>query len=238
VSFVVKSQPQETQRRHEGRRNPFYKLQILSTFTNYQLTTNKMKKKESSLKNMLLSLLVVTLVAGFSLGYVNELTKEPKAKTKLQRKINALKLVLPEFDNNPVSDILRFKSKNANDSIEIFPAFSNHKFVGAAVVGSSENGFSGLIKIMVGFNPEAQVQNIVVLEQKETPGLGTKMKDEKFLVQFKNIKPATFKLKVKKDGGDVDAITGATISSRAFSEAVQMAYDILITEIDSIKNKK
>jgi electron transport complex protein RnfG len=79
---------------------------------------------------------------------------------------------------------------------------------------------------MVGFNPDGSIQNIVVLEQKETPGLGTKMKEVKFLNQFKGKNPSQFNLKPKKDGGDVDALTGATISTRAFGEATQMAYDV------------
>jgi electron transport complex protein RnfG len=78
---------------------------------------------------------------------------------------------------------------------------------------------------MVGFKPDGTIQNIEVLEQKETPGLGTKMKDEKFLSQFRDKNPSNFNLKVSKDGGEVDALTGATITSRAFGEAVQMAYN-------------
>jgi electron transport complex protein RnfG len=64
-----------------------------------------------------------------------------------------------------------------------------------------------------------------VLEQKETPGLGTKMKGDKFLRQFRGKDPSSFNLKPKKDGGDVDALTGATITTRAFGEATQLAYD-------------
>jgi electron transport complex protein RnfG len=74
----------------------------------------------------------------------------------------------------------------------------------------------------------------VVLEQKETPGLGTKMTEDKFLNQFKGINISDFKLAVKKDGGDVDALTGATISSRAFCDATQMAYDAFIKNNSSL----
>lgn len=193
-----------------------------------------MSKKKDTFINMVVSLFVITIISGFSLGFVNNLTIEPKAKAKLERKINALKLVLPTFDNNPVEDVLLLKSEFTKDSVEVYPAFQNNEFVGAAVIGSTEKGFSGLIKLMVGFNPEGDIQNIVVLEQKETPGLGTKMKDEKFLTQFKNKNPSNFNLKVTKDGGEVDALTGATISSRAFGEAVQMAYDEFIKNNNSI----
>ena len=109
---------------------------------------------------------------------------------------------------------------------------------GVAVIGSSEKGFSGLIKIMVGFKPDGTIQNIEVLEQKETPGLGTKIKDEKFLKQFRTKNPSSFNLKVKKDGGEVDALTGATITSRAFGEATQMAYDELIKNENSFNKNK
>jgi len=184
-----------------------------------------MSKKESTLGNMILSLLVVTLVAGISLGFVNDLTKGPKAQAKLERKIKALKLVLPEFTNNPVAEMQVVKSDKVKDSVEIYPAYSNDDLVGTAVIGSSEKGFSGLIKIMVGFKPNGTIQNIEVLDQKETPGLGTKMKDEKFIKQYRDKNPSQYNLKVTKDGGKIDALTGATISSRAFSESVQMAYD-------------
>ncbi|MBT8271616.1 MAG: FMN-binding protein, partial [Bacteroidia bacterium] len=92
-------------------------------------------------------------------------------------------------------------------------------------------GYNGLIKIMVGFDPDGTIRNIAVLEQKETPGLGTKIKNEKFIRQFRGKHPSTFDLRVKKDKGEVDAITGATITTRAYGEAVQLAYDIL-TEIE------
>ncbi len=193
-----------------------------------------MSKKESSFLGMLMSLLVITLVSGLSLGYVNDLTVGPKAKAKLEKKVNALKLVLPAFDNNPVEDMTLVKSEKVADSIEIYPAYLNNEFVGAAVIGSTEKGFSGLIKIMIGFNASGVVENVVVLEQKETPGLGTKMTEDKFLKQFKGANLSTFNLKVTKDGGEVDALTGATITTRAFCDAAQTAYEAFIENNSSI----
>ncbi len=187
---------------------------------------------------MVLSLVVISLAAGFSLGFINDITKGPKAKAKLERKIKALKLVLPTFTNNPVEDMQMVKSEMAKDSVEIYPAFSESELVGIAVIGSSEKGYSGLVKLMVGFRKEGTIQNIVVLEQKETPGLGTKMKEERFIRQYREKHPTTFDLTVKKDGGEIDALTGATISTRAFSEAVQMAYDEFVKNIDSTNESK
>jgi electron transport complex protein RnfG len=195
-----------------------------------------MAKKESTFINMTLTLFVITVIAGISLGFINDITKGPKAAAKLARKTSALKNVLPEFNNNPVKEISLIKSDLAQDSIEIYPAFMDEIPAGVAIVGSSEKGFSGLIKIMVGFHPDGTINNIAVLEQKETPGLGTKMKDEKFIRQFREKDPSSFNLKVKKDLGDVDALTGATITTRAFSEATQMAYDVFIENQKQAKN--
>jgi len=191
-----------------------------------------MSRKKDTFLNMVISLFVITIIAGFALGFVNDLTVGPIAKAKLERKINALKLVLPKFDNNPVADVLKIKSEKLKDSIELFPAYLKNNLVGAAIIGVTDKGFSGIIKIMVGFKPNGDIQNIVVLEQKETPGLGTKIKDEKFLKQFRNKNPSSFNVKVTKDGGEIDALTGATITSRAFGDALQMAYD------EFVKNNK
>ena len=194
-----------------------------------------MSTKESTFMSMVISLFLITIVAGVSLGYVNDLTLEPIAKAKLARKINALKLVLPDFDNNPVDEVTRVTSKEAKHSIEIYPAYLNAKKVGTAVSSFSEKGYSGFVRIMVGFNTSGTIENIVVLEQKETPGLGTKMKSEKFINQYRGKDPATFNLKVVKDGGEVDALTGATISSRAFNEATLVAYKHFIKYNDSLR---
>jgi len=194
-----------------------------------------MGKKESTFLNMTITLLVITLVAGLSLGFINDLTIGPIAKAKLERKVNALKQVLPEFNNNPVEDIILVKSEKVKDSIELYPAYFEEKIVGRAVIGSSDKGYSGLIKIMVGFNTDGTINNIVVLEQKETPGLGTKMKEDKFLRQFRGKDPKAFNLQVIKDGGDIDALTGATITSRAFGEATQLAYDVFENNIPNQK---
>jgi Na+-translocating ferredoxin:NAD+ oxidoreductase subunit G len=109
----------------------------------------------------------------------------------------------------------------------MYPAKKGDKLVGTAVETFTKKGFSGEIKLMVGFTPEGEIVGIRVLEHKETPGLGDKMEVEKsdFHVQFQGKNPADFKLIVKKDGGNVDAITATTISSRAYCDAVQRAYD-------------
>ena len=185
-----------------------------------------MAKTESTFKNMALSLTLIALVSSALLGFVYEFTKEPIALSNLNKKLNAIKQVVPEFSNNPNDEMFRLAT-GEGDSLEIYPAKKDDVIVGFAVNTYTSKGFSGNISLMAGFRPDGTIINISVLEQKETPGLGTKMTEPGFKDQFNEKNPAEFQLKVKKDGGPVDAITAATISSRAFCDAVQRAYNTL-----------
>jgi electron transport complex protein RnfG len=185
-----------------------------------------MAKTDSTFKNMVLSLTLIALVSSALLGFVYEFTKEPIALSNLNKKLNAIKQVVPEFTNNPNDEMYRLPT-GEGDSLEIYPAKKDDAIVGYAVNTYTSKGFSGNISLMAGFKPDGTIINITVLEQKETPGLGTKMTESEFKDQFNNKNPSEFKLKVKKDGGPVDAITAATISSRAFCDAVQRAYNTL-----------
>ena len=185
-----------------------------------------MAKIASSLKNMLLSLTFISVGASAALGFVYELTKKPIEIALLNKKLEAIKLVVPEFSNNPNDDMFLLPT-GEGDSLEIYPAKKDDEVIGYAVKTYSNEGFSGYISLMAGFKPDGTIINISVLTHKETPGLGTKMSETVFKDQFKGKDPSDFALKVKKDGGSVDAITAATISSRAFCDAVERAYNTL-----------
>lgn len=166
---------------------------------------------------MILSLFFISMGMAAALGYVYKLTKEPIDKAKQQAETGAIKEVVPEFDNTPTAKVI--------DGISYYEVTKGGKPVGCAVKTFTEKAFSGRFDLMVGFLPDGTINQIVVLDQKETPGLGTKMKEPKFKDQFIKKNPSAWKLAVKKDGGDVDAISAATISSRAFCDAVQRGYD-------------
>jgi len=185
-----------------------------------------MAKTESTFKNMVLSLTLIALVSSASLGFVYEFTKEPIALSVLNKKLDAIREVVPEFNNNPNEEMFRLPT-GEGDSLDVYPAKKDGEIVGYAVNTYTNKGFSGYINLMAGFKPDGTIFNISVLQQKETPGLGTKMKESGFKDQFNDKNPEEFQLKVKKDGGPVDAITAATISSRAFCDAVQRAYNTL-----------
>jgi electron transport complex protein RnfG len=186
-------------------------------------------KRESNFINMVVTLLIVTVIAALALGGVYTLTKEPIALAKKAKLESAIKAVVPEFDQLrtekvPVGD--------GGDSMKMYVALQGDQVVGTAIETFTMKGFSGRVELMVGFLQDGTIENTAVLMHKETPGLGDKMEKKKsdFSVQFNGKNPANYKLKVKKDGGDVDAITAATISSRAFCDAVQRAYEVFEKE--------
>ncbi len=182
-------------------------------------------KKESSFLNMVLTLFVVTLVSATTLGYVYEVTKGPIAEAQRKKTLKAIASVTPEFDNSPSDELYKLPIEG-DDSLICYPAKKGGKLVGTAIKTYSDKGFNTRIWIMVGFAPDGTIINTAVLQHQETPGLGDKMSKKKsdWSNQFNGKNPANFKLKVKKDGGDVDAITAATFSSRGFTDAVDRAY--------------
>ena len=182
-----------------------------------------MAKRESNFINMVLTLFLVAAVAALALGGVYTVTKEPIAIAKQKKLEAAIKAVLPDFDTISTK---RIAAAEGTDSLTFYYASKGGEQIGVAVKSYTNEGFSGNIEIMVGLLNDGTISNTAVLSHKETPGLGDKMDKKKsdFPDQFMGKNPNEYVLKVSKDGGDVDAITAATISSRAFCDAVQRAY--------------
>ncbi|WP_287828799.1 RnfABCDGE type electron transport complex subunit G [Bacteroides sp.] len=183
-----------------------------------------MKKLESSLKNMLLVLTLVTAVSVALLAYVNALTQKPIADAQANILQTAIGLVVPEFDNNPAAEVDEVEV--GGQAIRIYAAMKDGKYVGSAVEAKAP-GYGGDLQVLVGFDADGNIYGYSILSHSETPGLGSKVatwfqKGEKGDVVGKN--PGTAELKVSKDGGEVDAITASTITSRAFLQAVKTAY--------------
>ena len=178
------------------------------------------KKKESTLINMLLALFVITAVSGGLLGLVYGFTKDKIAEVEAQKNAKAIAEVLP------LEGEVTYKADTLKTEDGIFPcnlAFDAAGNFKGAAIKTSEGGFGGKIEMMVGFLADGTIKGTSVLSHSETPGLGANMTGP-FKDQFVDKNPASFKMTVKKDGGDVDAITAATITSRAFSKAVDKAY--------------
>lgn len=181
---------------------------------------------ESTLKNMVAVLFGITLVASAGVGVVNMITVEPIAQSKQAATTAALAEVLPPFDETTSEELTIDEMP-----ITVYTATKDGVVAGYAVQSMSKLGFGGAVRMMVGFDPDGRVVNINVLEQTETPGLGTKMCDEGNPLlgsvkgqRLEDKQLVDGKLAVRKDGGDVDALTAATISSRAYVDAVNRAW--------------
>ncbi|MBR5138384.1 MAG: RnfABCDGE type electron transport complex subunit G [Alistipes sp.] len=170
---------------------------------------------------MVAVLFTVTLIASAGVGAVNMITADAIAEANAAATKQAVSNVLPAFENTEISE------QTIDDMpIKVYTATAGGEKVGYAVESMTKNGFGGVIRLMVGFAPNGQILNVNVLQQSETPGLGTKMADEEnaLLNSIKDKKAWEIEFKVKKDGGELDALTAATISSRAYYDAVQRAY--------------
>ncbi len=173
---------------------------------------------------MALALTGFSVVAGGLLGWVNDITTEPIAQANAKTLSDAIAVVVPEFDNNPAEA----PEEVDLDGViyKVYKATKGGEFVGAAVESSSM-GFGGEIKVLVGFDTEGNIKDYSLLAHAETPGLGSKAADwfkkgAKGDITGKN--PGQAPLTVSKDGGEIDAITASTITSRAFLRAINNAY--------------
>lgn len=181
---------------------------------------------KSTLLNMTAVLFGITLIASAGVGLVNRITVEPIAAAKQAAMVAALTEVLPPFETTQEQELTIDEMP-----IMVFTATNGGQVVGYAVQSMTKSGFGGVIRMMVGFDPAGEVINVNVLEQTETPGLGTKMAEKvnPLLTSIQGKNPESMqlvdgRLAVRKDGGDVDGLTAATISSRAYVDAINRAW--------------
>ncbi len=195
---------------------------------------------KSTLVNMILSLGTITIVAAALLAGVYSVTEQPIKNAALNKQIEAISAVTPEFNNDPVSEAIDITPEGESTPLKVFPAKMDGKLVGAAVESYSLAGFSGEIKIIYGFNLAGDITGYEVMSHAETPGLGAKMNEWFRSPEGKRnvigLNPATTNMTVTKDGGDIDAITAATITSRAYLDALRRAHKAF-KEMNEAANK-
>lgn len=200
-----------------------------------------MAKRESTFINMVLTLFVVTFVAATALGFVYDLTKDAIEEAKMKAQSEAIEKVLPGF--NELGESVKVALPASDDSLEIFPAYNGGELVGVAVKTFTNNGFSGFISVMAGIDNSGNLFGYEVLEHAETPGLGSKMNEwfrntEKPSQNVIGKNPQSHRFEVTKDGGDIDAITASTITSRAFLDALKKAFEAYNNTNQQLETKK
>ena len=176
-----------------------------------------MKKLESSFMNMVIVLTLITVIAAACLGAMNNVTAEPIAASKKAKQEAAIKAVLPEF--------VSVEEDNVNGQ-KIFRAYDANGAIVGIAIETAELGFGGDITTMVGFDANGVLVEYSLLQHAETPGLGSKLVDWfKVKSDIRGAGANKMPLRVSKDGGEFDAITAATISSRAFLNSINKAYE-------------
>jgi electron transport complex protein RnfG len=179
----------------------------------------------NSMLRLALVLTLITAGAGLILSMVEAVTREPIAEQRRQEMLRALQAVLPPADNSPDEDTVELvvgQDKRGRDVMrKFFRGRKDGQLSGLAFKVVAPDGYSGNIDVMVGIDPSGTVVGIEILSHNETPGLGDKIAFPEYKKTFagKNLDNADWR--VKKDGGEFDQITGATISPRAVVGAVR-----------------
>lgn len=191
-----------------------------------------MSAMKSTAATMVLALGLVTVLAATIIAFIYYVTAEPIRQAQERTRTEAIGQVLPPFD--ALAAPVEVTPEGDDMPVTVYAATKDGKPVGAAVQSYTHKGFSGDFKVMYGFDAEGKVTGYRVLEHSETAGLGAKMDGWFRMPEGKRSvigsDPDARDMRVSKDGGDVDAITAATISSRAFLDALARAHKALRME--------
>lgn len=180
-------------------------------------------------KNALI-LTAITLVSGLLLGGVYEITKEPIQASKEKAKQEAYKSVMSDaeefetdnsFDEKKAEKILEKNKINGCYLSEVAVGKDKSgKEIGYVITSTSKEGYGGEIQISVGVSMDGTVTGIEILSINETAGLGMQATEPAFKKQFENVKTDKFEVKKDNPKGNVDALSGATITTRAVTNVV------------------
>ncbi|PLY02491.1 MAG: hypothetical protein C0622_05415 [Desulfuromonas sp.] len=177
------------------------------------------------ISRLLIALTLIAAGAGLILSLVEGVTREPIKEQRRIQMLKALSAVLPEFDNSPDSDTVVLENgvdaKGNPVQVIFYRGRKGDELTGTAFKVVAPDGYSGNIEVMVGVKPDETLQAIEILAHAETPGLGSKITEPWFKDLFKSKGLDNADWRVKKDGGEFDQITGATISPRAIVGAIK-----------------
>ena len=183
------------------------------------------RHSSNSLWAMIFSLVGVSVFSGLILGFVYEQTLAPIQSAQSRIELNAITDIIgSDYDNNPFTDKTYIYDDNGN-KLEFYPARKGGQIKAFAIKTFSNQAFGGRLELIVGFGINGKILGYKIVSSQETPGLGTKVNDAEFAAQFKGLIPSFNSFNVRQDGGEIDAITSATISSRAVIDAIRRAYN-------------
>ena len=185
---------------------------------------------------LVIVLTVICLASAFSLAKVYDITKEPIAIQQRLAKMKAIHGVLPPHDNEPDQNIIHLPwetAKGEKEEILIYKGIQDGKLTGVAF-GMSAMGFGGPVTLMMGLNLDGTIEGVEITSMVETPGLGAKILEPSFKDQFRGKSLQNSRFQLKKDGGDLDQVTGATISPRAVVKAIRDGLELYTNKKEKI----
>lgn len=191
--------------------------------------------KRPSIWRLTVTLGSIALLSGALLGLLHQVTAPVIRQNQEERLKASLRLLLETFDNDPQNEAFTLEEF---PGMRFLPARQGGTLRALAIEATSPEGYSGDVVILAGFEANGRLLRVQVLRQKETPGLGARMTEESFLRQFQQLAPESFPLSVRKDGGTVDALTAATISSRAFLKALNAARQGFVAALQKLQNQE
>jgi len=190
-----------------------------------------------SINRLVFVLVFVAAVSALLLAQLDTITGPKIKQSRIDFKLKMVKKVLPPYDNDPNKDRqvvstevtgpahvkVEKDAESGKEGVLVYPAYKDGKLVGRAFAVTSHEGYSGDIDLLVGVDPEGAITGLEVINHSETPGLGAKIVSEKTWLGKKELVGRTLadSIEVKKDGGQIDTISGATISPRAVCKAVK-----------------
>ncbi len=169
----------------------------------------------------------IAVIMSFLLALVYGVTEEPIYEAKRADKRKKLSAVMPTFENDPLdleealTDVPAGKAGN----VMLYTGTVEDGVSGYGITSAVGTGYSGYFSVVFGLDIEGNINKVKILETMETPGLGSKAGEPDFIDQFNGKDPDSFNFAVIKDGGTIDAVTGATITSRAICDAVKQGLE-------------
>ena len=192
-----------------------------------------MNQIQSHILKVALMLAVFAIVATSLVSFTEINTREQIKENERLALLAALNELVDadSYNNNILTDTILLPAVSelgTTDATQVYRARKNEKPVATVLTSIAPNGYNGKIKLLISINYDGSLGGVRVIQHKETPGLGDKIETKKtdWILGFKGLSlhnPNQSKWKVKKDGGDFDQFTGATITPRAIVTAVKKA---------------
>lgn len=186
--------------------------------------SDSIQDNKSFSSSVIFSFILITILISI-VFFFNESNLKNIEKSEYDYRMSVISSVIEtKFDNDPILEKTNLNSNVKGEQLVLYPIRNGDNISAVVIKVGNHKGYGGYIEILVGFQMDGTISGYRVITHNETIGLGSKISEEKFSEQFKHLHPNRINFKIDKDGGDIDAVSSATISSRAVVDAISSAY--------------